>query len=101
MNLKNNESVLKVKIFHVDEFLEKINLNKTDLIEIHNRPNYIKKIRNKYQNKIFFYFHNDPLSMNGSKNIKERLFLINNIDKIFFNSKWSQQKIFSRSKNIS
>ena len=95
VNLKINESVFKSSnLSYVKKFLEKINLYKTKIIEIHNRPNYIKEIRKKYQNKVFFYFHNDPLNMEGSKNIKERLFLINNIDKIFFNSKWSQQRFF-------
>ena len=34
------------------------------------------------------------LSMNGSKSIKERYFLLNNIDKIIFNSKWSKKRFF-------
>ena len=40
---------------------------KFDIIEIHNRPlvfNYLKK---KINSKFILYFHNDPLSMNGSK----------------------------------
>ena len=32
--------------------------------------------------------------MDGSKSLKERLFLLNNVDKIFFNSKWSQNRFF-------
>ena len=32
--------------------------------------------------------------MNGSKNVEDRLFLLNNIDKILFNSKWSQKRFF-------
>ena len=30
--------------------------------------------------------------MEGSKTLKERLYLINNVDKLFFNSKWSQKR---------
>ena len=45
------------------------------------------------------YFHNDPLTMSGSKSIKERSFLLNNCYRIVFNSNWSKkrflQKIFS------
>ena len=32
--------------------------------------------------------------MNGSKSKKDRLFLLNKIDKILFNSKWSQDRFF-------
>ena len=32
--------------------------------------------------------------MEGSKTFKERLYLINNVDKLFFNSKWSQKRFF-------
>ena len=32
--------------------------------------------------------------MNGSKNVKDRIFLLNNIDKILFNSEWSQERFF-------
>ena len=37
--------------------------------------------------------------MNGSKTIKERIFLLNNVDKIIFNSKWSQNRFFLNIKN--
>ena len=40
------------------------------------------------------YFHNDPLSMNGSKTINERLRLLDEIDKIIFVSKWVQNRFF-------
>ena len=32
--------------------------------------------------------------MEGSKTLNERLYLINNVDKLFFNSKWSQKRFF-------
>ena len=32
--------------------------------------------------------------MTGSSSIKDRLFLLNNIDKIIFNSSWSQKRFF-------
>ncbi len=66
----------------------------SDLIEIHNRPNYINLLKNKLSKKIILYFHNDPLSMNGSKKVDERLYLLNNVDKIIFNSKWSKKRFF-------
>ena len=40
------------------------------------------------------YFHNDPLSMNGSKTIKQRLNIISNVEKIIFVSEWTQKRFF-------
>ena len=95
VNIKINKSYFKSSnVTYVKEFLKIIDKEKTRIIEVHNRPAYIKYIRKKFSNKIFFYFHNDPLSMDGSKSLKERLFLLNNVDKIFFNSKWSQNRFF-------
>lgn len=78
---------------YVAEFLKKERLINSDIIEIHNRPNYIKYLKD-IKKKIILYFHNDPLSMTGSITIKDRIFLLNNIDKILFNSKWSQKRFF-------
>jgi len=79
---------------YVKSFIEHVNFKKTDILEIHNRPNYIKQIKPNYQNKIFLYFHNDPLTMSGSKSLTDRRFIINNVDKIIFNSKWSRNRFF-------
>jgi len=65
-----------------------------DIIEIHNRPlifNYLKK---EINSKYILYFHNDPLSMNGSKTSNERLNLLISLDKIVFVSKWVQDRFF-------
>ena len=78
---------------YVNEFLIQENKVSSDIIEVHNRPNYIRYLINN-KKKIILYFHNDPLSMNGSKSIKDRIYLLNNIDKILFNSKWSQKRFF-------
>ena len=80
---------------YIKSFIEHENKFKSDLIEIHNRPNYIKYLTQYLSNKkLILYFHNDPLSMNGSKSTNDRIFLINNIDKIIFNSEWSQKRFF-------
>ena len=61
--------------FYVNKFVElQKNIN-TDIIEIHNRPNYLRYIK-KLNSKIVLYFHNDPLEMAGSEKIKERLNII-------------------------
>lgn len=79
---------------YVKNFLNHKETLNSDLIEVHNRPNYIKIIKTKYQNRLFLYFHNDPLQMNGSKTTKERMSLINNVDKIIFNSEWTRRRFF-------
>ena len=85
---------------YVSKFLEKEKKINSDIIEIHNRPNYIQYLKDVENKKIVLYFHNDPLSMNGSESIKDRLFLLNNIDRILFNSKWSQERFFIGLKNM-
>ena len=84
---------------YISKFILKENQINSDIIEIHNRPNFVKFLKNFKDKKILLYFHNDPLSMNGSKSVKDRLFLLNNIDKILFNSEWSQKRFFIRIAN--
>ena len=84
-----SKSKLYVKTFL--EFEKKIN---SDLIEVHNRPNYINLIKANFNKKIILYFHNDPLTMNGSKRKQERIDLLNNVDMIIFNSNWSKERFF-------
>ena len=62
-----------------------------DIIEIHNRPIYIKKLV-QLNSKIVLYFHNDPITMIGSKSIKERINLLETCSKIIFNSEWSKKQ---------
>ena len=74
--------------------IAKIKDENFDIIEIHNRPlifNYLKK---EINSKYILYFHNDPLSMNGSKTSNERLNLLISLDKIVFVSKWVQDRFF-------
>ena len=94
-NIDFNKKIFRSssKIF-VDNFLKNENVINSDIIEIHNRPNYIRSIIKKYQNKIFLYFHNDPLSMDGSSTIKDRLYLLRNVDRLIFNSQWSKKRFF-------
>ena len=77
---------------YVDNFIKKKSVINSDIIEIHNRPNYIKKILKLKKSKKILYFHNNPLEMNGSKSIQQRLFLIENLDQITFNSEWTKKQ---------
>ena len=79
---------------YVESFLYYEKKRKSDVIEVHNRPNYIKFLKDNSNSKIILYFHNDPLTMNGSKTIKERVDLLKNLDHIIFNSEWSKERFF-------
>ena len=80
-----------------------INLEKKDnssIIEIHNRPIYINYLVNRLNNRIYtLYFHNDPLSMDGSKNISDRKYLLKKCYKIIFNSNWSKKRFLEGLEN--
>ena len=65
-----------------------------DIIEIHNRPLVFTYLKDIIKANYIIYFHNDPLSMKGSKSISERLNLLDKIDKIIFVSKWVQNRFF-------
>ena len=79
---------------YVENFIKIEKKRNSNIIEIHNRPNYLKYFENKIKSKIVFYFHNDPLTMNGSKNISERRFILNFCCKIIFNSEWTKNRFF-------
>ena len=78
---------------YVEEFIKNEKKRNSDLIELHNRPIYLSYLTEKLINKTYIlYFHNDPLSMMGSKSINERIFLLKNCFKIIFNSNWSKRR---------
>ena len=105
----NKESIIESSSnLYVNNFIKKKDVISSDIIEIHNRPNYVKKILKLKRSKKILYFHNNPLMMNGSKSIQQRLFLIENLDKIIFNSEWTKKqflfdlpKIFTKIKKLS
>ena len=59
---------------YINNFIKIENKKPSDIIEVHNRPIYISLLPNNKSKKIL-YFHNDPLSMSGSKLTSERLYL--------------------------
>ena len=77
--------------FYVNKFIELQKKIEPNIIEVHNRPNYLKYIK-KLNSKFVLYFHNDPLDMAGSRSIRERLDLLKICKKIIFNSKWTKDQ---------
>jgi len=79
---------------YIKKFSELEKKNPSNIIEVHNRPLYIQLLAVDKAKKVL-YFHNDPLSMNGSKNSDERLLLLNQCSSIVFNSEWSKKRFLT------
>ncbi len=79
---------------YVKNFINLEKKRKSNIIEIHNRPTYLKYFNNFKNRKFVFYFHNDPLTMNGSSSIKDRIFILNFCHKVVFNSEWTKKRFF-------
>ena len=96
INISNLKSKLSSSTNeYCKNFIEKTKDSNFDIIEIHNRPLVFNYLKNKIVSKFIIYFHNDPLSMNGSRSSNERLKLLNEVDKIIFVSKWVQNRFFT------
>jgi glycosyltransferase involved in cell wall biosynthesis len=101
----NNISLPKYSIgsqtkIYVSRFINLEKRNKSSIIEIHNRPSYVKIISSKIKKRVIsIYFHNDPLSMDGSKSVNDRKFLLNKCYKIIFNSNWSKKRFLEGLEN--
>ena len=101
----NNISLPKYSIgsqtkIYVNRFINLEKKNQSSIIEIHNRPSYVKIVLSKIKKRVIsIYFHNDPLSMDGSKSIIDRKFLLKNCYKIIFNSNWSKKRFLEGLEN--
>jgi glycosyltransferase involved in cell wall biosynthesis len=92
-NIELNKSSLfqSQSRIYINRFIKLHKSIKADIIEVHNRPSYLKYIK-KLNSKIVLYFHNDPLEMAGSERVKDRLKLMEICEKIIFNSEWSKNQ---------
>ena len=66
---------------------------KKSIIEIHNRPQKVKFFFDN-NNKLILYFHNDPLTLRGSKYVYQRMYLLKSCDKLIFVSEWTKRQFF-------
>ncbi len=95
INLKNIESKIKSTTNeYANNLTKELNLKNYSIIEIHNRPQLLFKLLNKTKGRFIFYFHNDPISMKGSKKIDERLKILNTVEKLIFVSEWVRDRFF-------
>ncbi len=90
MNSKLNSTTKE----YSNKIMNKIQNSNFDIIELHNRPIMVKEFFQKLNSKIILYFHNDPTTMRGAKSVNERIYLLENVDKIIFISKWVKQRFF-------
>ena len=96
ISLKNlNSKIKSTTNEYANKLIKEIEANNFDIIEIHNRPQLLNKLSNKIKSRFIFYFHNDPISMKGSKTVKERLKILNTVEKIIFVSEWVRDRFFS------
>ena len=84
---------------YVKKFIDIQKNFKVDILEVHNRPIYIKDLL-VFKTNLVLYFHNDPISMIGSKSVNERLFLLEKCKIINFNSEWSKKQFLTDLPNI-
>ena len=80
---------------YVSKFLNIEEQNPSDIIEIHNRPNYLEYLPKTLKAKIVLYFHNDPLTMISSKTKNQRINIFKKSYKIIFNSEWSKKRFLN------
>ena len=80
---------------YCEKLIKEINNKIFDIVEIHNRPLIFFNLINKISTRFIFYFHNDPLSMKGSKKISERLLILKKSEKIVFVSEWVKKRFFT------
>jgi len=101
VNIKLNKSLLGSQSKqYINKFIDHERKESSDLIEIHNRPNYLKYVLKRLNKRnITLFFHNDPLSMDGSKSIEERKFLLKHCYRIIFNSNWSKNRFVEALEN--
>ena len=93
-NIKFNKRLFESSnIKYAEQFLKEE--NKSDLIEIHNRPAVFHYILSQQPDrKIVVYFHNDPLSLRGSSSVKDRTNIFNKSKAIIFVSEWTKSRFF-------
>ena len=79
---------------YAKKLIKKLKKNNYDIIEVHNRPLILAELLKYIDTRYIMYFHNDPLSMKGSKTINQRLDIISKVEKIIFVSEWTQKRFF-------
>jgi len=95
INLNISKNKFKKNYFYTKKFLDKFNNYRFEIIEIHNRPeSLVYLIKKKLVSKFIFIYHNNPQDLRFSRTVKERIFIVENCDQIYFVSNWVMKKFF-------
>ena len=80
---------------YIKKFFTQIKIGKPAIIEIHNRPSYLIDLHKKFnQINYVLIIHNDPLNLEGSFTVKQRVKLLEICKQIYFVSSWVEDKFF-------
>ncbi len=94
-NIELTNIYLSKNIYYTNQLYKEHLKKDFSIIEIHNRPeSLIYLIKKNISSKLIFVFHNNPLDMRGSNSLKERIFIAENTDQIYFVSNWVKNKFF-------
>ena len=94
-NLNIGNKFIKKNISYTSELYKEYKKHNFKIIEIHNRPeSLLYLINKKVKAKLIFVYHNNPQDLRSSSTIKERTFIAENTDQIYFVSKWVKDKFF-------
>jgi glycosyltransferase involved in cell wall biosynthesis len=96
INLKLGTNAFVSKNFsYVKEFIKINKILKFNIVEVHNRPSYVNQIhKSGTKIKLVLIFHNNPISLGGSKTLSERKFLVERCEKLLFVSNWVKERFF-------
>ena len=95
VNIKLSNIKFKKNYFYTKKFYNYCSNFNFEVVEIHNRPESLLFLLKKNLNcKFIFVYHNNPQDLRFSKTVKERLYIANNCDQIFFVSRWVMKKFF-------
>ena len=94
IDIKNIKYQSKTSLY-LKKFLNSVKKKNPQIIEIHNRPNYLTTLFTVFSKiNYILIIHNDPLHLKGSQSIDERKNLLKICAKIYFVSKWVEEKFF-------
>ena len=94
-NIDLTHKIVRKNIAYTEKLFQEYIKKKFEIIEIHNRPESLYYLLKKnIRSKIIFIFHNNPKEMRGSRTVKERIFLAEKTDQIYFVSQWVKDKFF-------
>ena len=101
IKLISSDNFSNLKLFrnktYINNFCKKFKNQKISIIEIHNRPEYVKILKKNFpHSKIVLTYHNDPQNLRGSINPKDRIELLKICTEIVFISNWIKKRFFEK-----